>query len=116
MNNRSGTNYELENDKLKNEIHRIKRENFELRKKLSRAESINNNLVFQFKEDEVKINKITPKLSNDELEYAERFWDSVDRLYHMVETNKSKFNWENGQGDIYERILFLIIEYMERNK
>lgn len=48
----------------------------------------------------------------------EDFCDQLDELVNMVEDNEVYFEWDNKDGDLYEKVLDLIKEYLkeENNK
>lgn len=48
-------------------------------------------------------------------EACECFCDQVDELVSMVEDNEVCFEWDTKNGDLYERVLYLIREHLREN-
>lgn len=47
---------------------------------------------------------------------CECFCDKLDELVHMVEEDELYFDWAVKDGDLYERVLYFLKEYLKEEK
>lgn len=101
-------------EELKRKIQELKRENEKLSEELHLVEQEKEHLSFRIEtelEPRIKQEKraYDAYVSTDHAaEAAESFCGKVDELIKMVQDNDNYFEWDYSDGDLYERVLFLI--------
>lgn len=104
--------YYLEN--LKYRIEKLKRKNSELKKELDKVSEEKSHAEFRIK------NELEPRIEQEKRNYdfwvsqqtgeveCDYFCSTLDDLSDFIEEHSKFFEWEDANGDLYEKILYLI--------
>lgn len=104
--------YYLEN--LKYRIEKLERKNSELKKELDKVSEEKNYAEFRIK------NELEPRIKQEKIRYdfwvsqqtgeaeCDHFCSTLDDLSDFIEEHSKFFEWEDANGDLYEKILYLI--------